>query len=496
MTHGLIVLILLAIWTTAFSVAGHPPLAFVPGPMTPVADWSLEAQRALVPPPAGVGDKFPGEAAVSIGIVHAAMYDVAVAMHDGYRPYAIAARAPVDTAPAAAIAAAAHGVLVGLLPTQAADLNTRYAQYLSRVLNGVAKTNGVALGEQVAAAILAMRANDGRAAEIQHVQPTFRPGIFEPDPTRPVLGFRLSRMQPLVLESASQFRPAAPNPLSSQEYAADFEEVRTFGGLDSEARSDEQTDRALFWTDHDVRQWNEGLLRLAADRGLDLMHEARMLAFAHVVGGDSMIACFDAKYHYMFWRPVAAIGLTGADGTQRSRPDATWRPLRTTPNHPEYPAAHACHTAAIVEALRTFFRTDDVRVTLDSRTTGTTRSFDRLQDIVKEVEDARVFTGFHFRSSDRTGSRLGADVARFVGARCFRGVTEPARRSAAERDMPCHASGGSPPSGQSHRQHRASRIDEHRRETEVRAEQIVGRDSFLGGVVERIEHIEEELDPR
>jgi hypothetical protein len=154
------------------------------------------------------------------------------------------------------------------------------------------------------------------------------------------------------------------------------------------------------------------------------MQTARMLALAHVSGGDAMIACFDAKYHYMFWRPSAAILLTGADGRPRSESDATWRPLRATPNHPEYPAAHACHTSAIVEALRTLFGTDEVRISLDSRTTGTTRSFDRLHEIVEEVEDARVFAGFHFRNSGLTGSRLGHDVARFVATRCFRPVVD------------------------------------------------------------------------
>ena len=222
----------------------------------------------------------------------------------------------------------------------------------------------------------------------------------------------------------NQFRPGAPSPLGSQEYAADFEEVRRFGRFDSDIRTDEQTNRALFWTDHDLRQWNDGLLRLAAVRGLDLMQTARMLALAHVSGGDGMIACFDAKYHYMFWRPAAAIVLSGADGKLRTEPDATWRPLRTTPNHPEYPAAHACHTSAIVEALRTFFGTDAVRVSLDNHTTGTTRSFNRLHEIVKEVEDARVFAGFHFRHSGLTGSRVGRDVARFVGTRCFRRVAD------------------------------------------------------------------------
>jgi hypothetical protein len=368
-----------------------------------------------------------------MGIVHTAIYDAAVAIHGGYRPYAIALRAAAETAPAAAIAAAAHGVLVGLLPTQVADLDSRYATYLSRLPNNVAKTNGLVLGEQVASGILAMRANDGRTAELQHVQPRFGAGVFEPDPTRPVLGFRLSRIRPLVMESPEQFRPAAPHPLASKEYATDFEEVRKFGRVDSDVRTEEQTTGALFWMDHDMRQWNEGLLRLAADRNLDLMQTARMLALAHVSGGDAMIACFDAKYHYMFWRPAAAIVLSGAEGRPRTQPEATWRPLRTTPNHPEYPAAHACHTSAIVGALRTFFGTDDVRVSLDSRTTGTTRSFNRLPEIVKDVEDARVFAGFHFRSSDVTGSRLGRDVARFVAARSFRPVAPNGRGSAAPR---------------------------------------------------------------
>lgn len=424
---------LLALGAAAFRAADLASAQVLPASLTPVADWSREAQRAIVPPPAGVGDKFPGEAAVYMGIVHAAMYDVAVAIDGGYRPYATVLKAPGEISPAAAIAAAAHDVLVGLLPLQVADLDSRYAQYLSKVPNTVAKTNGVALGERVAAAILAMRASDRSTADIQYVPRPFTPGLFEPDPTRPVLGLRLSKIRPLALESPEQFRPAAPHRFGSKEYATDFEEVSRFGRVNSDVRTDDQTNRALFWTDHDVRQWNEGLLRLASDRDLDLMQTARMLALAHVSGGDAMIACFDAKYHYMFWRPAAAIVLTGADGKPQAKPDAAWRPLRTTPNHPEYPAAHACHTSAIVEALHSFFGTDEVRVALDSLTTGTTRSFNRLHEIVKDVEDARVFAGFHFRNSNVAGSRLGRDIARFVAARNFRPVAPNGRGSASRR---------------------------------------------------------------
>ena len=388
---------------------------------TPVAHWSLEAQRAIVTPPAGVGHKFPGEAAVYMGIVHAAMHDAAVAIRGGYRPYAIAVTAPADTSAAAAIATAAHGVLAALLPAERGGLDNRYAEYVAKLPDNAARTNGIAVGEHVAAGIVALRANDGRNANPEYVQhPPPGPGAFEPDPTKPVLGLRLSRIRPLALESPWQFRPRGPTPLTSQEYAADFEEVKRLGRFDSPARTDEQTTDALFWTDHDLRQWNEGMLRLAADRGLDFVQTARMLAMAHVSGGDAMIACFDAKYHYMFWRPAVAIPLADTDANPATEPDATWRPLRATPNFPEYPSAHACHSSAVVEALGAFFGTGEVHFSLASDATGTTRKYNHLHDVVKDVEQARVSVGFHFRHSDLEGSILGRNVARFVLGRFSR----------------------------------------------------------------------------
>jgi hypothetical protein len=404
----------------AFRETGHTSQTVAALSRTPVGDWSLEAQRAIVPSPAGVGDKFPGEAAVYMGIVHAAMYDAAVAIGGGYRPYAISLTAPADTAPAAAIAATVHGVLVGLLPTQQPLLDVRYREYVARLPDGVAKTNGISLGNQIAAAILALRANDGRNADPDYVQPPPGPGVFEPDPMRPVLGLRLSRIRPLALESPWQFRPHGPIPLTSQAYAVDFEDVKRLGGFASGSRTNEQTSAAIFWTDHDLRQWNESMLRLVADLGLDFLQTARMLALAHVSGGDAMIACFDAKYHYMFWRPAAAIAQADGDGNSATEPDTTWRSVRAAPNFPEYPSAHACHSSAVAAALEAFFGTDDVRVTFDSQATGTTRSFNRLHEVVKDVEEARVLAGFHFRNSDLEGSILGRKVAHFVVGRFFR----------------------------------------------------------------------------
>jgi hypothetical protein len=152
---------------------------------------------------------------------------------------------------------------------------------------------------------------------------------------------------------------------------------------------------------------------------------ARMLAMAHVAGGDAMIACFDTKYHYWFWRPYQAIPLADTDGNPKTVPDPSWTPLGTTPNFPEYPSAHACHSTAVVGALDAFFGTDKVPFTLDSRITHTTREYRRLQGIVEDVDLARVLVGFHFLGSDLQGSRLGARVGRYVADHDF----QPCQRS-------------------------------------------------------------------
>ena len=235
-------------------------------------------------------------------------------------------------------------------------------------------------------------------------------------------------IRPLALRSASQFRPDGPNALTSQEYTEDFQQVKEMGRFDSAARTQEQTTLALFWTDHDLRQWNDGMLNLATARGLDLVQTARMLAMAHVSGGDAMIGCFDAKYAYWFWRPYQAIPGAGTDGNPATEPDATWRPLRPTPNFPEYPSAHACHSSAMAAALQAFFGTDNISFSLDSRITGTTRQYDHFHDVVTEVNRARVLAGFHFRNSDEEGANLGRHVGRYVVDNFFKPIRRQGTR--------------------------------------------------------------------
>jgi len=383
-----------------------------------VSDWSLTAQNSIVV----VGKKFPGEAAVYMGIVHAAIYDAAVAVSGGYDPFRVSPVVSPGASLDAAVATAAHRVLTGLFPDQQADLDVAYAASLAAIPDGQAKTDGIAAGEEVGAGILELPTDEGLNETVPYVQPPTGPGVYEPTASAPPLGTKLPQVVPLALQAASQFRPDGPLPLGSRQYAADLNQVSQLGRVDSTARSEEQTATALFWTDHDIPQWNRNLLRLAAARGLSPTETARLLAMAHVAGSDAMIACFEAKYHYLSWRPLHAIRRADTDGNARTQPDPAWQPLRATPNHPEYPSAHGCHTSAVATALQSFFGTDAVSFSLDSLATGETRHYDSLRDVVHEVNRARVWAGFHLRNSDQEGSTLGRKVGRFVAKNFFQRV--------------------------------------------------------------------------
>jgi hypothetical protein len=407
------------------------PTAGYPAAQTPIAFWSTEARCAIVPVGAGpenFGNKFPGEAAVYMGIVHAAIYDAAVAIEGGYRPYVPTPPAPANTSAEAAVATAAYGTLIGLQPqlgltaSGLATLDGDFAAYLASVPDDAAKLNGIAVGAQAAQAVLATRVDDGRGCSttVQDLGlPAPGPGVWQPNAAGAVLGLCLPGMRPLALRSASQFRPGPQPRLRSGAYAADFDQVKELGRDTSTSRTPEQTAQARFWFDHDIRQWNDGMLRLAADRGLGLVQTARLLAMAHVAGGDAMIGCFEAKFHYWAWRPFQAIQQADTDGNPATVSDPGWQPLGATPNFPEYPSAHACHTAGVVSALDAFFGTDRVPFSIDSRVTRTTESYARLHGVVDDVNVARVLAGFHFFRSDLRGSRLGRNVGEYVAEHYF-----------------------------------------------------------------------------
>lgn len=388
-----------------------------------VADWSLIAQNTIV----AVGKKFPGEAAVYMGIVHATIYDVVVAIEGGYRPFAITPTVPPNTSVDAAVATAAHRVLVGRFSEQQNTLDDVYFAYLKGIADSEAKANGILVGEEVGVGMLLLRAGDGLDSLVPYTQRPPGPGVYEPTAPATPLGTRMPRVRPLALENASQFRPNGPPALRSREYADDFKEVKDFGRVDSGVRSAPQTAVARFWTDHDLPQWNRNLLRLADARGLTGLETARLLAMAHVAGGDAMIGCFDAKYHYSSWRPVHAITRAETDGNPFTVSDPAWQPLLPTPNHPEYPSAHACHTAAIAETLKSFFGPGGLRFSVDSLVTGETRHYHGVAQVLEEVNNARVWAGFHFRYSQDDGSRLGRNVGKFVSRNFFQPAPNPPR---------------------------------------------------------------------
>jgi len=372
-----------------------------------VTDWSQIAQNAIV-----VG-RTSTSSLVLETIVAVAVYDAVVAIEGGSEPFVAS---PVVTRPAsteAAVAAAARDVLVARVPGQAASVDAQYAAYLATIPDEPAKANGITVGQEVAAAILAWRAGDGFDNVVPYVQPPPGPGVFEPvAPTTP-LEVKLTQVRPFTYSSNSEFRPDGPNPLTSTEYAEDFNEVKIYGKADSSVRTPEQTEIVRFWTEAGATQQPRTLRALAAERGLGLAETARVFALVHVASADALLACFDAKYHFLFWRPIHAMQRADSDDNPATESDPTWRALLTV-NHPEYPSAHACGTTALTEALAAFFGTDKVAFAMSSTVTGTTRYYDRLSDVVKEVNDARVWGGLHFRNSMMEGAWIGKKVARHV----------------------------------------------------------------------------------
>ncbi|MEI8408565.1 vanadium-dependent haloperoxidase [Kribbella sp. CCNWLY201] len=371
----------------------------------PVLHWSGVSTQTIV-----AAGRPPASAEVVMGIVHIAIADTVAGLGHS-RPYVAAVRPDRHASAASAVATAAYDVLKARAPGTALD--GKYADYLAGVPDGTAKTRGIALGRAVAAAVLAWRAGDGFEKPVTYVQRQPGPGVWEPTAATPPVDLVLTQVRPLTLRSRSQFRPDGPDALTSKRYARDVAEVASLGRKDSTMRTALQTETALFWSEHTAQQWSRALVRLAGEQHLSLPEAARMLALVHVTTGDALIACWEAKYHYRFWRPVHAIQRADTDGNPRTAADPTWQPLIGA-NHPDYPSGHACFTGAATRALQAFFHTSRVELSFDSQVTGTTRHYDRLSAVRHDVRDARIFSGLHFRHAMQDGDQLGADVANWV----------------------------------------------------------------------------------
>ena len=390
-----------------------------------VLDWNAHAARAIVT----VGRQVPSRALIRLAMVHLAIYDAVNAI-EGV-PFESYASVPIVDRPAsaeAAAATAAYDVLVALFPAQVVDLDAKYAASLAALPDDIAKVNGIAVGRQAASAILNARAQDGRDATVIYV-PGSGPGVWAPTPPAFLAAQapETPLVQPFVLNSASQFRPEGPFSLGSEDWARDYNEVKELGSAVGSARTAEQTDIARFWSDNPPLQWNRVWRALSVAKGLGLAENARYFAMLASASADALIACWDAKYYYNFWRPVTAIRAGDSDGNSETAPDATWIGLIVTPNHPEYPAAHGCFSGASTETLKYFFASDHIGFWIDSAVAGVVnpiRTYFRFSDALAEVLDARIYGGMHYRHSTRIGANVGKQVSRFTTTHFFR----PAKR--------------------------------------------------------------------
>jgi hypothetical protein len=400
---------------TAATTGAHAQPASAPD--TYVSYWDGVASQAytaavLTPPDGAVISAYVG-----IGV-----YDSVVAIEGGYRPFMVDVDAPQGALPEAAVVAAAHAILVHYLPGQEATiLDPAYDQSLGTIQDGQPKEDGVATGEYVARVLIRERADDGFRVSVPYVPPDPPiPGVWIPTAQTPPLGTYMPNMTPFSLRRPSQFRPDGPPRLSSRRWARDYNEVKEIGSRTSTTRTPEQTLAARFWGEPPIQQIHGAFRRFIADHGLDVADASRFMAMNTVVEADALIACFDAKYHYAFWRPITAIHAGDTDGNPDTVADPSWLPLLpATPNHPEYPSAHSCATTGIGLTIARFLGTRRIDLTVPSLTGLGDRHFDTVSDLEYEVTNARVWGGIHYRTAIEDGSQIGRKVEHQVLAHHF-----------------------------------------------------------------------------
>ena len=299
---------------------------------------------------------------------------------------------------------------------------------LRAIPNGAAKTQGIQVGQSSAAAIVALRAGDGSDKPLE--DPNYPQGT-EPGEFRFVPGFDFAAgaawadVTPFVLSHGSQFRPGPPYKVSSKKYAADFNEVKAFGGdgvTTPSLRTPEQTQFGLFWIESSVLTWNRIARNVSANRGLDLWENARLFGLLNLAVADGYIAHFDTKYHYNFWRPVTAVHLADSDGNPDTVGDPTWTPLQLNYPTPDYDSGHSVAGGAASQVLREFFGTDNIGFTVCSLTlpsgqrctdpSPVFRSYASFSQAAEENAFSRILVGLHFRNAVETGVKHGRKIGK------------------------------------------------------------------------------------
>jgi hypothetical protein len=390
-----------------------------------VTDWNVITLQAAAA--AGLNPQRQHRVAA---MVHVAVHDAVNSVTPKYEAYAVRVRRSSGASIEAAAVQAAYGVLIRLLPSQTATLDTSRSASLSKIVDGTAKDAGVAAGEAVAAYIVSLRSGDGSDVDGSY---TFGTGPGEYQRTPPTLGDPAvpawGLVTPFVLRRGSQFRVEGPTSLTSDEWAEEFNETKRLGRIDSSERTPEQTEIALCGAEPALPMWNRVARTVSAQQNVGLIENARLFALLNLAMVDATIACWDSKYFYRFWRPVTAIRAGDTDGNDATDADPAWTPLRATPLHPEYPSAHSVFSNAAARVLTGLF---GHRVQFSTSTStcpaGVVRSYDNFQAMADEIGDSRVYIGFHFRSAIRHGSHLGRQVGHWT----FHRFLQPLRKG--ERD--------------------------------------------------------------
>lgn len=370
-----------------------------------VTDWNQRAGDIVVN--ANIGP-LPAERALAI--VQTSVYEAVNAITQRYPISDVKLRAAPGASIEAAVAAANRTALTKLVPSRQTEIDGAYQAALTAIADEAAKTSGIAVGEAAAAAVLALRIDDGATAG-ESYRPYTQAGVYVPTvlPEAPQWMYR----KPWLMTQPSQFRPAPPPELGSELWARDFNEVKALGSKNSQQRSAEQTEIARFWEEV-MPPIYHGIVRSVANMpGREVTQNARLFAAVTQASDDALIAVFDAKYHYGFWRPVTAIRNADIDGNDATARDPSWIPFIDTPMHPEYPCAHCIVSAAVGTVLQAEIGAGQTPLltTTSKAAGGVARSWVELDDFMQEVASARIYDGVHYRNSGKVGSEMGKRIA-------------------------------------------------------------------------------------
>jgi hypothetical protein len=354
----------------------------------------------------------------NFAMLHAAIFDAVNNIDRDFEPYAVRDRHVSRRASAQAAAdQAAHDVLISLYPAFAAMLDSQLQRDLEPIPYGSDKADGIEEGQHVAAAILALRSNDGSALTPPPFVPKSQPGSYQLTPPNfaPADFIQWPQVTPFALGRANEFRPGPPPQLTSAEYTLSFNEVKSLGLISSTSRTADQTQIGQFWNGNIQDFWNEIAQTAALTHHLDLAQSAHLFALLNITLADTTIAFFDTKYIYNLWRPVTAIQMAAIDNNPQTDQDPAWIPLSTkTAPDPSYLGAHSATSFAAAEVLRLSLGDQIVLDVTSESLSGVTRHFTSFSEAAEEAGLSRIYAGQHFRFDHLAGERLGQQVARSV----------------------------------------------------------------------------------